>query len=276
MGISRGAIKLMGLALREHRCSGSVVTFGVQGVQSGYDEAVALLSKAGKSIAPVPPEEIRLDDLTRYRHTIHQDVLFRLLGFGSVESIDFFPDEKPTHVLDLNRPVPAPMLEKFDLVFDGGTSEHCFATSEALCNAMRLVKAGGRVIHHSPLNNWVDHGFYQFSPTIFFDFYEANGFDQIAMAIHFIDGSRESYVDYDPRKDGSLPYGLGGGAKVLAFFSARKAAPLGEIVFPIQGRYRRTFGSERNPAATAQSRSPLARLKRSLRKRAFKWRATAL
>tara|TARA_S200000501_G_scaffold373465_1_gene420648 strand:- start:1173 stop:1676 length:504 start_codon:yes stop_codon:yes gene_type:complete len=37
-----------------------------------------------------------------------------------------------------------------------------------------MLKVGGRVIHMLPSSNWVDHGFYMFSPTIFHDYYSAN------------------------------------------------------------------------------------------------------
>lgn len=35
------------------------------------------------------------------------------------------------------------------------------------------------MIHASPSHNHADHGFYVFNPTIFYDFYTANGFDVI-------------------------------------------------------------------------------------------------
>jgi SAM-dependent methyltransferase len=264
MGISRGAVTLLGMTLRQARRSGSVITFGVQKVEATHDEALVRLSKAGIDPAPVP----RSGD-----GRIPQDALFRMLGYDSAESLDYFAAEAPTHVHDLNRPIPASLQRRFDLVYDGGTTEHCFSVAECLSNVVRLLRNGGRVIHHLPLNNWVDHGFYQFSPGLFFDFYEANGFDELRMSLHFMTGRSESFISYDPCTDGSLPYQLGGRARSLAFFSARKAHASDAIVFPIQGRYRRAFGEVKERSAPLQKLSGLSRLRRSILKRTLRLRA---
>jgi SAM-dependent methyltransferase len=236
------------MAFEGARPSGRVITFGVQSV--------------------APDAAGRRTD---------QEALFRGLGFDSVESIDFYDAEKPTHVLDLNRPVPAELHGLYDLVYDGGTTEHCFAAAEALSNALRLAKPGGRIIHHLPVNNWIDHGFYQFSPTLFFDFYGANGCEALSLLFHFMDRRRESFIAYEAGDFGRLPSSFGGKSKVLAFFSARKArsAQAGQpVVFPIQGRYRSAFGAEADGRAKRQR--GLARLRRSLAKRTYRWRAKSL
>jgi len=248
MGISRGASKLIASTLGESGPRRRAITFGVQRVET--------------------------DD----GREIHQDELFGRLGFATVESIDYYPDEKPTHVLDLNLPVPADLRGQFDLVYDGGTMEHCFNAPQVMRNAASLAASNGLVIHHVPMNNWVDHGFYQFSPTLFFDFYGAGAFEDLQMKIHFVARHRESYLPYDPRIDLPVPYVAGGRRKVLIFFSARKTASLksGEPGFPIQGRYRTTFGGERAASASAVRKTFSGRLRASLRKRFFGWGARVL
>jgi hypothetical protein len=245
MGISRGAAHLLRMAFADEPGSGRVITFGVQSVAAG----------AGGE---------RID----------QQALFRGFGFESVESIDFYDAEKPTHVLDLNRPVPAELHGRYDLVYDGGTTEHCFNVPEALSNALRLAKEGGRIMHHLPMNNWIDHGFYQLSPTLFFDFYAANGCDRLSLLFHFMDRRRETFIAYDARDFGRLPYSFGGKSQVLCFFSARKARAAEAVTMPIQGRYRSAFGSEADRrAAPAEG---LARLRRSVAKRTYRLRAKRL
>lgn len=271
MGISRGAIKLLGSALRDRPRAGTVITFGVQSVQAAYNEAVELLAAAGIDTGAMR-SAVASADIGR----IHQDRLFRLLGYNAVEGIDFYPDEKPTHVIDLNHPVPSAMWGRYDLVYDDGTAEHCFAAAEMFCNALRLVKLGGHVIHHLPMNNWVDHGFYQFSPTLFFDFYGANGCDNLSLVVHFSERGKERWIRYEPGMDVDLPYSLGRDANVLAFFCATKTSAQDKIVLPIQGRYRRTFGAESGTNHARSRKSHLAKLKRSLLKRTLKWRAKGL
>ncbi len=263
MGISKGAVTLLGMSLQQVSRAGSVITFGVQKVHTSYDDALRRFSRAGIAAAPVAHSG---------NGSLHQEVLFRMLGYDTVESLDYYDAESPTHVHDLNRPVPEALRQRFDLVYDGGTTEHCFSVPECLSNAVRLARNGGRIIHHLPLNNWVDHGFYQFSPGLFFDFYEANGFDELALLLHFMIGRKESFISYDPRTDERLPYQLGGSANVLAFFSARKCRSADAIVFPVQGRYRRTFGGEADRNA-AKKPSRASRLRRSILKRTLRLRA---
>lgn len=248
MGISRGASKLIVSTLGGSGPRRRAITFGVQRVE------------------------------TNDGGSVHQDELFGRLGFGSVESIDYYPDENPTHILDLNLPVPADLRGQFDLVYDGGTMEHCFNAPQVMLNAASLVAAGGLVIHHVPMNNWVDHGFYQFSPTLFFDFYGAAGFEDLRMKIHFIARRGERYLSYDPRVDLPVPNVAGSGKKLMIFFSARKAtaAQPGEPGFPIQGRYRATFGGERTANNAAGRKTFSGRMRASLRKRFFGWGARAL
>jgi len=262
MGISRGTIHLIGKALSGSPRSGSVITFGVQKVAASRAEAQSSLTRAG-----IPAVEAAAANGA----PLHQRDLFLMLGYSQVQSIDVYDAESPTYVLDLNRPLPPELFDRFDLVYDGGTTEHCFSVPDVLGNAARLLKVGGRIIHHLPLNNWVDHGFYQFSPTLFFDYYGANGFTDPSLTLHFSADGRESYIAYDPQSDGMLPYGLGRNKQVMGFFTATKAAAVEPVAFPIQGRYRRAFGGE--PRAPRESATPFARLKRSLKKRTFALRA---
>ena len=101
---------------------------------------------------------------------------FRLLGCARVESSDVSDWEGADHILDLNLPVPAELRGRFDTVFEAGTLQHVFDLPQVFANLHALVREGGRVIHGmAPSTNHVDHGFYMFSPTLFHDFYTANG-----------------------------------------------------------------------------------------------------
>jgi SAM-dependent methyltransferase len=99
---------------------------------------------------------------------------FARIGFSQVESCDISIDEAPTYAFDLNGQIPDELAGVYDAVFDGGTLEHVFNVPNALQNIHKLLKVGGRIVHLSPSSNHVDHGFYMFSPTLFFDYYAAN------------------------------------------------------------------------------------------------------
>lgn len=64
-----------------------------------------------------------------------------------------------------------------DAVIDAGTIEHVFNFPVAIANCMKMVRAGGRFFMMTVANNHCGHGFYQFSPELFFRlFKDRNGF----------------------------------------------------------------------------------------------------
>ncbi len=103
--------------------------------------------------------------------------LFRLLGFDGIETIDQSDYEGAEHIVDMNQPLDNPgLIERFDVIANNGSLEHIFNVPNCLNNMTRMLKVGGHVIHWVPLNNWVDHGFYQISPALLIDYYLDNNF----------------------------------------------------------------------------------------------------
>ena len=73
-------------------------------------------------------------------------------------------------------------------------------------------------MHFSPANNLVDHGFYMFSPTAYYDFYSNNNFEIVKSCIvevpkYFPNGKIKIY-NYKPGLIDHLSYG-GFGSKIL-------------------------------------------------------------
>jgi hypothetical protein len=102
------------------------------------------------------------------------------LGFSAVESLDITSAEGADIVFDLNAAAtPEVLKERCDVLFDGGTLEHVFHLPNALARCADMLKENGWFLHLGPMNNWVDHGFYQFSPTLWFDWFAANGWELV-------------------------------------------------------------------------------------------------
>jgi hypothetical protein len=102
---------------------------------------------------------------------------FLLLGAQETESLDASNFEGATHVHDLNMPVKTSMLESFSVVLDGGTLEHVFNFPQAIKNCMEMVSVGGHYLGITPTSNFSGHGFYQFSPELYFRIFSSeNGF----------------------------------------------------------------------------------------------------
>ncbi len=116
---------------------------------------------------------------TGYKITSSQNYtsfeLFHDFGFLHVDDVDNCPDEGTTILHDMN--LPLCIQNSYDLVIDIGTLEHIFDIAQAIKNVLTAVKIGGYVLHISPMT-WLNHGFYNFGPTFFYDVYRCNGFDQ--------------------------------------------------------------------------------------------------
>jgi len=121
----------------------------------------------------------------------YADDLFTALGAERVDVMDFSNYEGANLLHDLNQPIPAALHGQFDVVVDGGTLEHVFNVPVALRNIMELLRPGGRFLSATIPNNWCGHGFYQFSPELFFRvFSPENGFRVESMFMAEIDGSQ--------------------------------------------------------------------------------------
>lgn len=106
----------------------------------------------------------------------------------------------------MNYPVDSNLHSKYDIILDGGSLEHIFNFPCAIKNCMNLVKKGGSIFIFTMCNNHSGHGFYQFSPELFFRIFDKkNGFkiqDVIVEKHHYpgleLSLSTECYSVTDP------------------------------------------------------------------------------
>lgn len=166
--------------------------------------------------------------------------LLEAMGFDTAESLDYSDYEGATHVIDLNQStIPETLHGRFDVLLDSGTIEHVFHIPNVLANIYSLVKVGGRVIFIAPSSNHMDHGFYMFSPTFFYDYYRANGFtiETICVVRYHPDGGRWHVYDYAPAVWGRFQIGGLDGRPYAVFMIATKTAQSRFDVIPQQGFY---------------------------------------
>lgn len=102
-----------------------------------------------------------------------------LLDCRRVVSIDFHgtPAARP---LDLNQPID--LGEQFDVVFNPGTAEHVFDVCRFFRTVHEATRPSGVMVHHVPFRGWLEHGFYNFNPTFFWDLAGANGYTVMMLA----------------------------------------------------------------------------------------------
>ncbi|MEX0305940.1 MAG: hypothetical protein AB3N12_01015 [Ruegeria sp.] len=114
----------------------------------------------------------------------YTETFFKTLGARTVDSLDISDFEGANRIHDLNAPVPEEMIECFDLVFDGGTTEHIFDVAACMDNLNSLLAPNGVLCACSPGNNWFAHGFYQFGPELVYGYWKHGcGFDVLNCAM---------------------------------------------------------------------------------------------
>ncbi|WP_448950589.1 hypothetical protein [Labrys neptuniae] len=241
MGISRGGARFLLEEARNLPFSGAVLQLGRQHLfftQENLDGWAALHSvQLDKNI---PPENVRQPLLDP--SFLDDGSFFSELGFSVVESMDYSDFEQATHIHDLNKPIPRELAGRYDTIYDGGTIEHVFDVRSSLTNIFEMLKVGGRIIHSSPSSNHVDHGFYMFSPTLFYDWYMTNGFIvhecQIFLYTKDFDTMPWRVYDYEPGcLDGLSFGGFNSGHLVGIYISAEKTDDSTCNIIPQQGMY---------------------------------------
>jgi len=164
---------------------------------------------------------------------------FRGLGFDVIHSCDISNFEGCSHVFDLNEPLPEELIGQYDVVVDSGTIEHVFDQRTALLNISDLLKVKGRVFHFSPGTNFVDHGFYMYSPTLFYDYYTANRFNievaEIRIKAKLSRSGAYNYYEYTPGSLAQMESSFRG--RQENYFVARKTPDSSRDVIPQQGSY---------------------------------------
>ena len=122
------------------------------------------------------------------------DAVFRRIGIEATYA-DISAHTGLEKPIDLNSKIAK--APQYDVVLDPGTLEHCFNIGQAFVNVRNMTRIGGHILHLNPLNI-VNHGFYNVSPTTYYDFYELHG-DQIRIGavIDKEGGTGETYRKAD-------------------------------------------------------------------------------
>lgn len=181
MGLGPDMLRFIVQQHRRTPLAGPVLTLGRQGVAATLDEVKQILISEGVTPAPLPEGFDTRTNLPNWKaphlaRNTSDVTFFKLLGVDQLQALDSSDYEKADIIHDLNQPVPADLHGRFPFILDGGTLEHVFDVRQALTNISNLLAVGGRVLHISPTNNYVNHGFYQLSPTLYYDYYGVNKF----------------------------------------------------------------------------------------------------
>lgn len=228
-----------GLACPTHRWHRAVRDFGIPGSREAIDRCLHHL--------PMQP--------------LHAEELFRFLGAKEVVSVDYSDFEGATLLHDLNQPFPESQRGKFTLVVDGGTLEHIFDYPTALRNTLELVCDHGHFLTLIGAHSFMGHGFYQFSPELFFRvFSPENGFVLRKIVLYeFLKTDSDFYQVNDPAKTGYRTELRSKKPMCLAVLAQRIAGTPILVKPPMQSEYVSVWERNRQATNSAPSQPGLLR-----------------
>ena len=198
-----------------------VLLLGTQDLNFTYDQAERFLVRNGVAVRPVPVGSRRTTesfahvphgDWWRYRAFVHHETLFGLLGLDphQVRTLDVDDYEHADILHDLNQPLTVD-LGQFDLILDQGTLEHVFDIRQSLWTLSHLTRPGGQIVHMSPAG-FLNHGFYNFNPTLFRDYYAQSGWNEeelfFTLTAQGAEQKQESYATIAPDELNVIPEGF--------------------------------------------------------------------
>ncbi|MBR1164083.1 methyltransferase domain-containing protein [Bradyrhizobium elkanii] len=246
MGLALNVAVLLRGWLLAHHANGPVATLGV--MDCGFSEKA--FTKAIEKVSLWASAD----------HPMSAARYFQMCGgLNDLSSIDISKYEGADFEFDLNNEsLPPELIGRFGVVLNGGTLEHVFHVPNALTNISRMLRPGGLAVHILPMSNCVDHGFYQFSPTLMLDYYAAAKFDLLnSISLHFSPQSPRWLVK--PALLGSYGEGLiGTFDQRIAFHMlvARKRPDSLDWAIPIQSLYGRKFTGQRHLSDAIEWFSP--------------------
>ena len=256
MAITRTSIILLLRESKRMNFQGSILQLGRQEVWTNKNE-LTLIAEKEKYALCQNDETYNLKKSKFVDFMCMDDVsFFKMLGFSSVHSIDVDDFEAAEILWDLNLPITKELEgKKYDVIYDGGTLEHIFHLPNVLENLHKLLNVGGRIIHSSPVDMF-NHGFYNFSPCLFEDFYSTNNYIINECAIikkrydpvnknfngtaYYTDASRHSQFIRSLNL-----YTFDGAVHLLNFIATKTVESTGNKV-PIQGYYIDAFSPNKS------------------------------
>jgi hypothetical protein len=156
-----------------------------------------------------------------------------MLDYRQLVAIDYHGTPAAKQI-DLNAPVD--LGQRFDMVIDGGTSEHVFNVFQFYKTCHDLTRPGGLMLHNNPFRGWLEHGFYSFNPTFYWDLAGANRYEMLMLVYHEADPLRvEQLLSREKIVEMARAGGLGANAMLYAVY--RKPPDEAPFAIPRQGYY---------------------------------------
>ncbi len=181
MGIGRQVLNLTLSLFKDQQFKDfkSVVELGSQDIHgvSGFEVATVM----NQALGVLPPQDA---------DSIDAEWFYKKLGFEKYKCIDM-DGRHNALAFNLNEDISLKygFKEKFDLVTDHGTTEHCFDQFNVFRNAHNLCAKGGIMIHGLPFQGHINHGLFQYQPALFDALAAANNYQIIGIYLNINSGT---------------------------------------------------------------------------------------
>jgi hypothetical protein len=120
--------------------------------------------------------ELQRRDLRRHLFDLAKIFYKTFTNYKSITAIDL---HGTSAALKHNLNEPVPLDRKFNITINTGTAEHVFNQYQMFKTMHELTVPGGIMFHTSPFQGWLDHGFYNYNPTIFVDMAAINDYSLV-------------------------------------------------------------------------------------------------
>ena len=174
MGLLLSNVELMLKAKNDGACFNNVLTIGHLKLFITKADIQKIIGKYKLNI-----------DVNDIKDTLYCDDLFKVLfGTKNIQALDYSDYEDCDIIHDMNRDIDTKYYKQFDVVIDGGSLEHIFNFPVAISNCMQVLKKNGSLFIFTMANNHMGHGFYQFSPELFYRVLnESNGYKVVELLL---------------------------------------------------------------------------------------------
>ena len=186
-----------------------------------------------KQLSPMIPRDAAAAMVRKQSFEIVKELYAQLFNPSKNDAIDYH-GTSIAEKRDLNTQL-VDRGNNYETVINHGTAEHIFNVA----NVFRLMhdqcKPGGLMIHESPFTGWIDHGFWNINPTVYFDLAHANAYKMVFMAVNQIE--QQSSVEIHSREHLLTMAANGGIPNNSMLYVAMRKTVDAEFKIPMQGVY---------------------------------------
>jgi len=205
MGISLHALERL-QAMELLPAGGSVLDIGSSNLYSATPDGLRHFLSQYNPVAAGDHEFIeRLAKGSKYGPdgVANESFVGELLERAGLRYLSFdIADGYKTQIFDLNRDVLEEKLHgAFDTVINSGTTEHVLNQLNAFRVIHDAVKRDGHMVHVLPCVGYVDHGFFAYTPRLFFDIAGYNDYELVCFDYQGPNQGKDLYSivrDYRP------------------------------------------------------------------------------